>query len=348
MRPTYWIILIFISSFVGCGSKQEAPQTIHLPVKTAKVKQAFFYRTYEGYGRIQSSQATDLVARFDGIIRLNLKRNGRYKKGEWIYSLSGPAIERKRTELQANLKLAETQFNLAKQKLQRRTALRKQNLLSMEKWQELQQNLEAAKQSLQKARSNWNFFAKMTRYRAPYDGILSGPAVSQGDFIRAGTPVAKFLAASQLQLVTPYFGDPALLRRFPRMIVFLNDSLRAAGHVLFQSRAVEAGTGAHELWLALDSVKMLLTPRMFVKFRLQFDGHRAPAVPEKALVREGNRYFVVISKNGIYKNQPVKIGRRNGPFRELLQGPPVGTRVVTTSAFEYFYKNLEKTMGEQD
>ena len=348
MRVAQFFGLLLLVAALRCGAKQEAPKEIHLPVQTARVTEGVFYRTYNGYGMLQSSQTMDLVARFDGIIHLNLKRKDRYKKGEWIYLLSGPAIERKRTELQASLKMAETQFQLAKKKLQRRASLRKQEFLSKENWQELQRDFDLAKQAFQKTKSNWKFFRTMTYYCAPYDGILSRLTVLQDDYVQAGTPVAQFLGASRLKLVVHYFGDLTFLKRSPQMVVFLNDSLKVTGQVIFQSHAVEAGTGGHQLWIGLDSLKSELVPGMFVKFRLQFDGHRAPAVPEEALVREGSRYFVVVMKNGVYKNQPVKIGKRNGTFRELLQGPPVGTRIVTTSAFEYFYKNLQKIMHMKD
>ncbi|NOY78486.1 MAG: efflux RND transporter periplasmic adaptor subunit [Calditrichaeota bacterium] len=348
MRVAQFLGLLLLAVTLGCRAKQEAPQERHLPVQTVRVTQAVFYRTYRGYGKIQSSQATDLVAHFDGIIRLNLKRNNHYTKGEWIFTLSGPSIDQKTIELQANLKAAEEQFRLAKMKLQRRAPLNKQELLSKEHWQELQADVYLAKQSLKKAKSDWNFFRTMTRYLAPYEGTVSGLAVSQGDYIRAGTPVAHFLGVSRLKLVANFFGDPTFLKKSRKVTVVLNDSLRATGRVIFQSRAVEAETGGHQLWIELDSLKSGLVPDMFVKFRLQFDGHRAPAVPEEALVREGSRYFVVVRKKGVYKNQPVKIGKRNGAFRELIQGPPVGTWIVITGAFEYFYKNLGKTMNVAD
>ncbi len=345
----YFFLIIFSLIFVnGCGQRKNKINPEHLSTKTAAITQTTFYNTYNGYGQLQSIRATELITRFSGVIHINEKRNSFYKEGELIYSLSGSDFVRKEAELHAVLMAAESSYQFAKDRLQRRKSLRKQEFLSKENWQELQRDFDLAKQALQKAKSNWNYFKKMTRTCAPYDGILSNLAVSQGDYVQTGTRVAQFLGASRLKLVINYFGDPTFLKRSPQITVFLNDSLKAPGRVIFQSHAVETGTGGHQLWIELHSLKGDLVPGMFVKFELRFDGYRAPAVPEEALVREGNRYFVVIQKNGRYENQQVKIGKRSGAFRELIQGPPIGTRVVTTSAFEYFYKNLEKTMNVED
>ena len=370
MRWNHLLFVIFLIALAGCGgkrdisgknsavtrrnqvvrreTKQEGRQEIHLPVRTVRITRKIFYRTYMGYGSLQSNRTTDLVTQFDGIVHLNLKRNGRYKKGDLIFSLAGPAVEQKRIELSANLKSAKAQFQLVQKKLKRGTVLKKQDLLSVEKWQELQQDFNLARQAFQKSKSNWNFFRTMTHYHAPYDGILSGWSVSQGDYVQVGTPVARFLDVSRPKLVINYVGNLTFLKKSARMTVFLDDSLQTTGHVIWEAPAVEAGMGGHQLWIALDSLKSALVPGMFVKFLLQFNAHHALAVPEEALVRQGSHYFVVVEQNDSYENQPVKIGNKKGAFRELLEGPPVGTRVVTTSAFEYFYKNLRETMKVKD
>ncbi len=93
---------------------------------------------------------------------------------------------------------------------------------------------------------------------------------------------------------------------------------------------------------------MGIIPGSFVKYELKYAPYRARAVPQAALIREDNNYFVVTVNKGKFKNQSVTVGRKNGQFRELISGPPVGTKIVTQGAFEYFYKNLEQTMGVQD
>ncbi len=348
MRFFPMLVFVFGGLLLNCSEKQPAETKTTLSIQTARVTQAEFYHTYTGYGTITAWQTRDLVARFDGVIHLTLRKNAFYKSGDVIYSLSGPDIQQKRMDLQVNLQAAVVQVGVLQKKYERGKALQKQNLLSAENWQQLQAELALAKQSLQKAKSDWDFFKKMTQYRAPYDGILTDLAISQGDYVQAGTRVAKFLSASPVKLIARYFGDQALLRRNRSLRILLNDSLRTTGRIVYKSEAVSSTTGGHSIWIELDSLKRGLFPETVVKFQLQFDPRRAPAVPEGALVREESRYFVVVQKKGVFKNQPVTIGRQNGTLRELLKGPPLGTRVVTTGVFEYFYRNLGKKMGVKD
>ena len=348
MRPYFILIILPLTMLMSCGRNQKQLRPSHLPVKTAPVTQAVFYHTYTGYGTIQSNRSISLIARFDGVIHLNVKRNSFYRKGELIYALSGPDVVHRETDLRASLASAREQFQFMKSRLRRRQLLKKQAFLSKEAWQELQRNFSLAQQVLRRAKNDWNFFKTMTNFRAPYDGILAGFSVPQGDDVNAGTRLAQFLAVPQWKLVIDYYGDPARLAASKKLTVLLNDSLRAAGQVSFLAKAVSPKSGGREIWIRLNSLKTGFVPGMFVKYKLLFDACSGPAVPEKAIVRKGERYFVVVDENGTYKNEQVKTGRKNASLRELVQGPPLGTRVVTESAFEYFYKNLEKTMKVQD
>ncbi len=348
MRTLILAITALALFTLGCGTRNNQIKPAKLPTDSTAVMQSVFYCTYSGYGKLAGSQSTDLVVRFPGNIHLRIKKTPVYKKGEIIYVLSGRDVDQHRIELTAAAKSARAEFQLAREQLERRKKLKREEFVSIESWQKLERNFEVTKQNLKKAESDLKYFKEMIRFRAPFNGILSGLAVSQGDYVTAGTTIGQILGIVRRKLVGTYYGNRLELAGSGRLHISLNDSVQTTGTVLLLSPSIQPNTGGHLLWIQLDSLGMEIIPGSFAKYELKYAPYRARAVPEAALVREGNKYFVVTVHKGKFKNQLVTVGRRNGGFRELISGPPVGTKIVTKSAFEYFYKNLEQTMGVQD
>ena len=348
MRNLFLAVGALVLLSLSCGTRHNQIKPAQLPTDSATVTQSIFYHTYSGYGKLAGTKTTNLVARFSGIIQIQAKKKPVYKKGEVIYVLSGRDVDQRRIELMAAVKSARAEFQLAKGQLERRKKLKSEEFVSKESWQKLERNLEVTKQNLKKTESDLKYFKEMIQFRAPYNGILSGLAVSQGDYVTAGTKIGQILGFARWKLVGTYYGNHLELVGSGRIQISLNDSVQTTGSVLLLSPSIQPNTGGHLLWIQLDSLGTEITPGSFVKYELRYAPYRARAVPEEALVREGKNYFVVTVNNGRFKNQSVTVGRGNGGLQELISGPPVGTKIITKSAFEYFYKNLEQTMGVQD
>jgi membrane fusion protein, heavy metal efflux system len=81
----------------------------------------------------------------------------------------------------------------------------------------------------------------------------------------------------------------------------------------------------------IENLDGALKPEMFANFRiLTSDSSDAPAVPESAVVYEGDLAHVwVLSGDGLLAYRSIRTGRSNDGLVEVLDGLKPGERIVT-------------------
>jgi cobalt-zinc-cadmium efflux system membrane fusion protein len=82
---------------------------------------------------------------------------------------------------------------------------------------------------------------------------------------------------------------------------------------------------------SIDNPDDTLKPEMFAEFRIvTSDPQQSPAVPESAVVYEGESAHVfVLQADGTLSVTPIRAGRTEEGFVEVLEGLKPGDRVVT-------------------
>ncbi|MBL7084124.1 MAG: hypothetical protein ISS41_10940 [Candidatus Aminicenantes bacterium] len=344
----FFLIFVFSTVLVGCKKQQYDNDTLVTNIDSTTVKISTFYHTFSGYGEIEPLQSMLLVAKFNGIIHLNITKNLHYNKGERIFSLTGKEIELLRQDLSSELKVAQANIQYINEVMKRKKSLKDKQLISVEEWQQFQKYYAEAEQKLLEAKINFNYFQNMTEYRAPREGILMNVEFSQGGYVQKGQTLARFWSSSGIKLVGQFYGDPAIIQQDKSLEIVINDSLKATGDLIYLEKAINRKTGGRTFWIVLDTLKSNLDQGSFVKFLLRYAPYKAAAVPESALVMEHDKFYVVISENGKYQNQQVEVGRGNCGLREIINGPPPGTLILTLGAFEIFYSHLKHTMKVKD
>lgn len=346
MRLLFCIVLV--AALMGCHADRSDSGPLRIKTDSSAVVLKTFYHTATGYGRIEAAATADLIAHFDGYIRFNVKPSPVYRKGELVYRLQGQSIDRQRQELRSAARIARAQFHYAKELLERKKSLKNKHFISQEEWQRLYRDFEVNQQEMIRADSLLAFFEKTTQFRAPFNGTLRNIRVAQGSYVEKDQKFAEFLSGSGMKLVGNIFEGASLPPADSLIQVVLNDSLSATGRIIYLEQAVNPQTGGREFWLAFSRSLPGLVPGMFAKFQLRFSPYRAAAVPRDALIREKGKYYLVLTKKGEFKSVPVVPGSLSGKYRELRNGPPPGTNILTTGAFEIFHANLKKTMKIED
>ena len=346
-----WIGPILLAAvFGGCRRTGTPPAPVRLRARTTRVKMARFYRTFGGYGQVLPVRSTLLTAHFSGRIHLHLAGGSFYRRGEVIYELGGPEVERERRTLWAGLETARARLQLSRAALRRRRRLKQEQFVSTEEWNRLQTDVRTDSAALEQARSRCRYFEAMVRFRAPYAGILQDLQVNEGDYVAAGQMIGRFWERGRLKLAGTFYGETGLLKDlFQKEIrVILGGRTAVRGRLTYLEAAPDPGTGGQDFWIELRSRPASLRPGRFVRFRLEYGPFRAPAVPDSALILEKGRcYLVVRGRNG-WTNQPVRAGVRQGGLRQLIKGPPPGTEIACSNVFELFYRNLGRHFRAED
>jgi cobalt-zinc-cadmium efflux system membrane fusion protein len=104
-----------------------------------------------------------------------------------------------------------------------------------------------------------------------------------------------------------------------------------SAHVVYVAPTIDANTHRLTVRAVIDNPDGALKPEMFANFViLTGQAAQSPAVPEGAVVYEGEAAHVwVLGPDNVIAVRPIRVGRTNDGYVEVLQGLQSGDRVVT-------------------
>ncbi len=175
--------------------------------------------------------------------------------------------------------------------------------------------------------------------RAPFSGRLGLRTISPGQLARPGEPIATLDDISQIKID---FDVPE--SRMSSLQVGTEIVVRSAAVpdqlnraiVRFIDTRIDPRSRTVRARAYVPNDNGLLRPGMLMSVDILSPGRQMPAVPEVALLEEGNESFVFVA-DGVAgadgsgmkaKKTPVVIGARREGFVEILSGIPVGAPII--------------------
>ncbi|RJF90741.1 efflux RND transporter periplasmic adaptor subunit [Sphingomonas cavernae] len=169
--------------------------------------------------------------------------------------------------------------------------------------------------------------------RAPFSGWVSLRTISQGAVVTSGTAIATVSDISQIKLD---FAVPETLLASIKQGQTINAVAAAwpdrsfSGQVRSIDPVINPATRAVTVRAVLPNADLSLKPGMLMTVAVESAARTSPAIPELALVGEGDRSFVyVLGAGDKVKRTPVRTGARQNGMVEVVEGLQPGTRVVT-------------------
>ncbi|MFZ3155727.1 efflux RND transporter periplasmic adaptor subunit [Pseudomonas sp.] len=247
------------------------------------------------------------------LAQLHFREGQRVEAGALLVSLDDSITRAELAQAQANLNLAEKNFQRA-QMLFKRGASNAQALDEAS----AQQQASRASLALSQARLD------KTRILAPYDGVLGLRAVSPGDYLSEGQDIVNLevldplkvdfripqKAVSQIRLkqVIEISLDAYPGERFTGEIFAINPRLDEAG----RSQAIRAH---------ISNSDGRLSPGQFVRVSVILaERPNALVIPEEAVMPVGEQLLVNLVVDGKVEVREVKLGKRLAGKVEVLEG----------------------------
>jgi len=251
-----------------------------------------------------------------------------------------------------DVRAAAAQLKLARLAEARRHSLYDIKGGSLADWQQSQADLAAAETALNAARSRLRIlgigdaqidqlmvsdrFEPATSILSPIRGVVVDRQLGPGQFAQAGSGTAVFTIAdlSSVWLV-------ANVRETDAAHVHKGQSVQVrvlaypertfAARVVYVAPTIDPNTHRLAVRASIDNPDDTLKPEMFAEFRIvTSDPQQSPAVPESAVVYEGESAHVfVLQADGTLSVTPIRAGRTEEGFVEVLEGLKPGDRVVT-------------------
>lgn len=303
----------------------------------------------DGQIALNGDTTTQVFSPYSGRVVRVMASPGEYvKRGAPLLRIEASEFVQARSDL---INAAAT-LKLARISEERRHAAYDSKGGSLQDWQQAQVDLTAAENAATSAKNRLRILGNTdeeiaamesakktdaaTYVLAPIGGVITERQVGPGQYIQAGasTPVFSIGDLSTVWLVAdvPETEVP-FIERGQKVEVRV---LALPGRV-FEANLTAVGAQVDPVTRRVPVRATIvnpdgkLKPQMFANFSIITSGESAaPAVPEEAIVREGDQARVwVIGHNNTLALRPIRTGRSNDGMVEVLGGLIVGERVVT-------------------
>jgi len=344
-RAPLWLALALAFGLTACGDREsttaasatpgaEAP----IPVASAAVVRESIVEPLLGTGTIAADKSTDVGPRVAGIIdRIDVGVGDRVEEGAPLFRTRPVDYEIRVRDAEAALRVAQANADKAKRDIERVTALRAQEIASVERvdafrtaWEMASAQLAQAEAHLAQARQN----LADTVVRAPYRGVITRRYVDEGAMLSvvmtSGNAVLQIMkvdvvsAIAQLPeqyLARLHVGTPGTVRvdsierAYETRIAILNDRVDAS------SRAVEVR-------LPIENPDYALKPGSFAELELRPEPREAILVERGAVQGGEDAPWVYVFRDGRASVRPVRLRELDAARVEILEGLAPGDRVL--------------------
>lgn len=322
-------ILILASSSLlvlsACSGKQERKPQLPL-VTVGAVTQGSFSDVIEAVGTAMGNEQVVLTAPVtERITSINFADGGYVQKGQVIATLA-------QGQEDAALASARAQETVAGQQLSRVQALKDRGFAT-------KANLDtqvAAYNSARAAAAEARASIGDRIVRAPFSGWVSLRTVSPGAVVGAGTEIATVADVSRIKLDFTV-AETDLARISPGTPIQVTAAAYPgkpfSGTIATIDPVVDPATRAVRVRAILPNGDRMLKPGMLLQVRILTRQRTALAVPELAVVGEGDKRYVFVAQGDAGKRKAkrveVKVGARSAGKLEVLSGLRAGDRIVT-------------------
>lgn len=316
--PIIWLTL----ALAACGAEQqERPREAPL-VSAAAVVPTRFVDRIDAVGTARANEQVTISAPVtERIVRLNFEDGGYVAKGQVIAELA-------LGQEQAQLAGATATAREAQQQLARIQALRARGFATNSNVDA--QVAQAAAARSQAAQASASIGDRVIR--APFGGYVSLRMISAGAVVQAGTEIAMIsdLSSIKLDFQVPETALAAIAEGQTieaRAAAFPDRRFR--GTIAVIDPVVDPTTRSVLVRALLPNPDRALKPGMLLRVTIESQPRTAPAVPELAVVGQGEQRFVfLIGEGGVVKRTPVRTGMRDRGLIEILAGLAPGQKVV--------------------
>jgi membrane fusion protein (multidrug efflux system) len=316
-----WGYQKFIKAAPAAGAP--AAERPPMPVEAEVVKAEHIAQEIIAVGSLRSNESVVLRSEIAGrITGIQFREGQPVERGALLFELDDSIYRAEREQARASLALSQRNHERAKELFERK-------LISTRERDEAAAKLDvdAATVALAEARLS------KTRIRAPFDGVVGLRAVSPGDYITAGQPLAPL---EQIAVLKADFRlSEAALSRI-KVGQTLNLEVDAFPGQVFPGRVyaidprLAEDTRSIGVRASVANNRNQLRPGLFARVRLviaERDG--AVLVPEQAIVPQGDKPFLYVIEDGKAALRPVQTGLRQDGRVEITSGVAPGDVVIT-------------------
>ncbi|MFW6177203.1 MAG: efflux RND transporter periplasmic adaptor subunit [Desulfohalobiaceae bacterium] len=342
-----WTFLLLVLALGGYFyyqqtlQQEDAQQEREQPaqsVRTAPVVTRSLEVAVQGVGTLRPKKTVRLRPEVAGKIQeVHFQEGGFVPEGELLFEIERKKLSRRLLAQEAALEEARARLKNARITHQRLSLLRQQDMVSEERYDQAQAELEAAAATVDRLESEVEL-ARLelqdTAIHSPLSGFISESEVDPGTFVSVGEPLATLYATDPLEIaffVPEKYSGRVESGQEVRVRVAAYSEQVFQGEVNFVSPTVQASTRKLKVRALIDNPEHRLKPGTFATATLVLQTREdLPVIPEIALVstREGYMVYVLDQDKKRVHGREVKTGMRKPGLVEIQEGLKPGEIVI--------------------
>lgn len=332
------------------GTFRPTPQQLKtLTIEPVTLHQFVSQEITDGKIAVNGDRSTPVFSPYSGrITRVIGGLGDSVKAGQPLATIEASEI----AQAQSDLATALAQVKLARTSEARRHALYDAKGGSMADWLQSQADLSTAEASLRSVRNRLRILGysdqaidaldsdghpgAVAQIVAPIGGVIVDRQLGPGQYAQAGasTPVFTIADMSTVWMVgNVREADAGHVHRGQAVEVgvLAYPDRTFTARVVYVAPTIDPNTHRLAVRAVIDNADGALKPEMFASFRiLTGEGAQAPAVPASAVVYEGDSAHVwVLQSADAIIIRPIRAGRSNDGYVEVLDGLKSGERIIT-------------------
>lgn len=280
--------------------------------------------SFKTMATLEANNSVELSAATNGrLVALYAKDGANVQKGALLAKIDD-------SELKAQLKQAQSNQQLAKQKMERTQGLVEKNAAT-------QTDLEAAEAGLKSADASVELIKAQiakTEVRAPFSGKLGFVKVSVGAWVTTGSSI---VTLSEVKKLKAKFALPQRYATTLKVgdVITLQDEERAiqrAGKVAALDATISETSRTRQILVTVDNDKGELIAGGYAKVNVELQSGRTQTipVPAEALTLDKDGAYVFIVQEGKASMRRVETGLRTPIAVDVISGLNEGDTVITS------------------
>lgn len=335
---------------VGCGGASENQPRPVPAVTTAPAAERRVEVGLPFTGKVEPAHTVRLVALVAGrVTRVAVADGAPVAAGRLLLELGGPRAEARRRDLATAADSARQEMAAASERLAQAKRRALSHLAGPGEVTQAERDASISRASLAEATAALDRFDAALSITAPVPGRFTARAVSPGQNVARGDPLAEILEPDTLRVaadVMPRAGLEPETGQEAEIDQVSGAPLRVAVATV-QPTAGPAGTV--RVWLTGKALASL-APGTAVRGHVVAAVHEhAVTVPAAAIVRNGDgRPLVFVGHTAPFQRRAVVTGETGPGWVEITSGLETGDEVVVAGAYELYWASFSKTYKAAD
>lgn len=349
MKRILPILTLSILTLISCSDKSSDKQTVEIPttaVVTKTAQKINHQQIIQTSGKVTAMQSANISTRIMGNVKsVAVKVGDKVAKGQLLLNLDDTDLQAKLlqtesgiSQAQANLKNVETNYNRIKNLFESNSASQKELDDITTHYNVAKAQLEMAKQNKKQVLSQLNY----TKIKAPFNGVITGKFIKEGDIANPGMPLLVVEDKNQLEVITTIAeSDITAISKDNNVTVFV-PTLNATfeGKVKELSSSAKLSGAQYMATISVNETNDQLLPGMFARVSFYADGESGNSsiyIDQQALVKKGQLtgVYTVSHKNTAILRW-IQTGAEKEGLVEVISGVDEGDQYIISSDSKLF------------